>query len=246
MPTTKYITDMTDQEILALTDDDLKRMIQLKMLEEGIKILVRPEEPQYAEVPAKDLSGFCVKVGYSHDHIYYANRESAERVIVAIRAEQDSLRKYDYISSYSTSYEHTFSPYDPEPEITVEETRVYSRGLFDQVRDALTGNKKLKDAYEKQLKEYKGAEEAAAWIRDEVNNCYYEVTSKYREFESMLAKFQEYLQLADNDSAQASVFFEKAYHPEKETRQYLSEKSSFMLETPETTPPAEKNSEDDE
>ena len=36
---------MTEQEILALTEEDVQKFIKLRMMEEGIKIMDKPEVP---------------------------------------------------------------------------------------------------------------------------------------------------------------------------------------------------------
>lgn len=41
----KRITEMTEQEILALTEEDVQKLIKLRMMEEGIKIMDKPEVP---------------------------------------------------------------------------------------------------------------------------------------------------------------------------------------------------------
>ena len=41
----KGITEMTEQEILALTEEDVQKLIKLRMMEEGIKIMDKPEVP---------------------------------------------------------------------------------------------------------------------------------------------------------------------------------------------------------
>lgn len=42
----KGITEMTEQEILALTEEDVQKMIKLRMMEEGIKIMDKPKIPR--------------------------------------------------------------------------------------------------------------------------------------------------------------------------------------------------------
>lgn len=46
----KNINEMTEQEILALTEEDVQKMIKLRMMEEGIKIMDRPRVPELFEV----------------------------------------------------------------------------------------------------------------------------------------------------------------------------------------------------
>lgn len=46
----KNINEMTEQEILALTEEDVQKMIKLRMMEEGIKIMDRPRVPELFEI----------------------------------------------------------------------------------------------------------------------------------------------------------------------------------------------------
>lgn len=41
----KNISEMTEQEIIALSDEDVQKMIKLRMMEEGIKLLDKPKVP---------------------------------------------------------------------------------------------------------------------------------------------------------------------------------------------------------
>ena len=51
---------MTEQEILALTEEDVQKMIKLRMMEEGIKIMDKPKIPELFEIePAGKSSVSC-------------------------------------------------------------------------------------------------------------------------------------------------------------------------------------------
>lgn len=50
----KGITEMTEQEILALTEEDVQKLIKLRMMEEGIKIMDKPEVPELFEDEEKE------------------------------------------------------------------------------------------------------------------------------------------------------------------------------------------------
>ena len=41
----KGITEMTEQEILALTEEDVQKLIKLRMMEEGIKLWISRRFP---------------------------------------------------------------------------------------------------------------------------------------------------------------------------------------------------------
>ena len=46
----KKINEMTEQEILALSEVDVQNMIKFRMMEEGIKIVDKPKEPELFEI----------------------------------------------------------------------------------------------------------------------------------------------------------------------------------------------------
>lgn len=56
----KGITEMTEQEILALTEEDVQKLIKLRMMEEGIKIMDKPEVPELFEIEPADLKVFTI------------------------------------------------------------------------------------------------------------------------------------------------------------------------------------------
>lgn len=46
----KGFTEMTEQEILALTEEDVQKLIKLRMMEEGIKSWINPKFPNYLKL----------------------------------------------------------------------------------------------------------------------------------------------------------------------------------------------------
>ena len=56
----KGFTEMTEQEILALTEEDVQKLIKLRMMEEGIKIMDKPEVPELFEIEPADLKVFTI------------------------------------------------------------------------------------------------------------------------------------------------------------------------------------------
>jgi hypothetical protein len=52
----KGFTEMTEQEILALTEEDVQKLIKLRMMEEGIKIMDKPKIPELFEIEHLSLS----------------------------------------------------------------------------------------------------------------------------------------------------------------------------------------------
>lgn len=71
----KGITEMTEQEILALTEEDVQKLIKLRMMEEGIKIMDKPEVPELFEIEPADLKVFTIPFfeGYAFTDMEEAN-----------------------------------------------------------------------------------------------------------------------------------------------------------------------------
>lgn len=88
----KNINEMTEQEILALTEEDVQKMIKLRMMEEGIKIMDRPRVPELFEVEPADLEIFTIPIlsGFA-----FTNMEEANAVAKAL-IKAKTLRKVDY------------------------------------------------------------------------------------------------------------------------------------------------------
>lgn len=66
---------MTEQEILALTEEDVQKLIKLRMMEEGIKIMDKPEVPELFEIEPADLKVFTIPFfeGYAFTDMEEAN-----------------------------------------------------------------------------------------------------------------------------------------------------------------------------
>ena len=56
----KNISEMTEQEIIALSDEDVQKMIKLRMMEEGIKLLDKPKVPELFEIEPADTQYFSI------------------------------------------------------------------------------------------------------------------------------------------------------------------------------------------
>ena len=88
----KGITEMTEQEILALTEEDVQKLIKLRMMEEGIKIMDKPEVPELFEIEPADLKVFTIPFfeGYA-----FTDMEEANAVAEVLRNAK-TLRKVEY------------------------------------------------------------------------------------------------------------------------------------------------------
>ena len=52
----KKLNEMTELEILALTDDQIEKIVKYRKAEEGVVLMEKPIEPSYEEEPNKDIT----------------------------------------------------------------------------------------------------------------------------------------------------------------------------------------------
>lgn len=89
----KGITEMTEQEILALTEEDVQKMIKLRMMEEGIKIMDKPKIPELFEIEPADIQYFSIPL---LDGFAFTDINEATKVAEILKSAK-SLRKVDYV-----------------------------------------------------------------------------------------------------------------------------------------------------
>lgn len=83
---------MTEQEILALTEEDVQKMIKLRMMEEGIKIMDKPKIPELFEIEPADIQYFSIPL---LDGFAFTDINEATKVAEILKSAK-SLRKVDY------------------------------------------------------------------------------------------------------------------------------------------------------
>jgi len=220
----KYITEMSESEILKLEGEDLEKMVQYKMALEGIKLLEKPSKPKYREVPEPDLELFYCDL---LDSSYKFDSEAAVRTLVEL---------IESSGVYTTSHEYSVDKDWAKPGLaksygnprTIQSMKVYSVDQYDVCRSAFKDNAKLEKSYDDKLATYKKAYEEAEWIREEVNEAYREAWNNENLRQSMYQKFQQYLLLAENNVDIAMNFLKKAYHDEcyDEMIEYIKERHS--------------------
>ena len=219
----KKINELSEKEILDLTTEDVELMIKLKKAEEGVKLLPKPKEPTYFNIKAPDVVVYsCALFG---DDLVFEDIEELNKVLNVIKnaASKYSL-EYNW-SKLSSDFKYARRdfkrPYNGEWH-TITSNQVYSVELYNEIVDLAAQNKKLKEQYEKEIKEYESAINDAKWIEDEINGKVLEVKEKYWKFESYCRKFKyDYLPLSNENEAVAMNFMDKAYSLTDEQKEYV-------------------------
>ncbi|MDR1370123.1 MAG: hypothetical protein LBJ72_08395 [Dysgonamonadaceae bacterium] len=216
----KKINELTEREILDLTEEQIQKMIKACWVEEGVKIIKNPEEPEYHKIPQEDLIHYRVE-GFSYA---FSDPEEADRARDFIRG-MKSLKDYTYGSDYK-KIERNCSV---KP--NTESAGVYSSGLYETVKPLLEENSKIRGVYEIDLSEYEAEKIKQDELSVRILNRIEEVRDEYAKMERIWKLYRdEYLPLA-GDEVIAMAFLKKAYAVNSKTEHYIEDNMKNAKET---------------
>lgn len=211
---------MTEAEILGLDDAKIERIIKLKLAEEGLRIVQKPEEPKYFEIQPYDTTLFKVDgvdALFAEEAVAISVRDLLQNSFSKLRKTNgwnNDVREEQYYPSYNKG----------ETTLQVAKVQCYSRGRYAEVQGMIEQNKSSEDAFNKQNKEYEKAQDEAENFVSAIWDKIRTVRSKYAEFETMFGRYLEYLALADGQEEQAWKFLKKAYGVDAETEAFIRNK----------------------
>lgn len=221
----KKINEMTEQEILALSEKDIQNMIKFRMMEEGIKVIDKPKKPELFEIEPADQKVYVIPVlnGYA-----FTDFAEAQKVADALR-EAKSFRKVDYDwnklgSDFKYLEKKDRYTYDYAGDFGINEIRVYSNKLYASIVDFAAQNKAMIKQVEKDMKAYDDAYAAASDITLEIRGRVTKVREKYERLERLTHSFaNDYYPLSDNNEEMAIKFMSKAFTLTGDEEKYILE-----------------------
>jgi hypothetical protein len=221
----KKISEMTEQEILALSEQDIQNMIKFRMMEEGIKVIDKPKKPELFEIEPADQKVYVIPVldGYA-----FTDFAEAQKVADALR-EAKSFRKVDYDwnklgSNFKYLEKKDRYTYNNEGDFSISEISVYSSKLYANIVDFAAQNKAMEKQVEKEIAEYDNAYAAASDITLEIRNRVSEVREKHERLERLTNSFaNDYYPLSGNNEQMAMKFMSKAFTLTDDEEKYILE-----------------------
>lgn len=219
----KNINEMTEQEILALSENDIQNMIKFRMMEEGIKIVDKPKKPELYEIEPADQKVYTIPIldGYA-----FMDLAEAQKVSEALKNAK-SFRKVDYDwnklgSQYKYLEKKERYTYSNSDDFGITETSVYSNELYANIVDFAAQNKAMMQQVEKDEKAYNDAYAAASDITLEIRNKITEVREKAERVKRLTLKFaNDYYPLSDNNEDVAMKFMSKAFSLNEDEQKHI-------------------------
>ena len=204
---------MTEQEILALTEEDVQKMIKLRMMEEGIKIMDKPKIPELFEIEPADIQYFSIPL---LDGFAFTDINEATKVAEILKSAK-SLRKVDYDwnklgSDYKFLKKSERYKFNGNSDFDIISGWAYSDELYAKISNFAAQNKVMKEQAAKDQKEYDEKMQEASGIISEISGWVKEVKVKYERLNRLTYKFAtDYYPLSDHNEDMAMKFMAKAY-----------------------------------
>jgi hypothetical protein len=196
----KRFIDLTDQELVALTEESVQYYIDLACAEQGVPL--RPQPPGLLS-PAPEVP---TAVMYGFGSLWFETQQAALDVL-------DTVAKYQLYADHGYDLSSRFEPIDPGtysyPTISTRTQPLqedYERYAADIQQYSV-----LKEAWKNATQEYTRAKDtydkAAYPILSKISNA----KQRQQELVNMCNIFEKYLTLANDDKSVAWNFFINAY-----------------------------------
>ena len=218
----KNFYELTDNEILNLTDEQLKKYWQLEMANEGVPFLDKPKEPDYENIDLPDLILYSIPLL----GLYSTHREIMEKIKIIIDNSRETLRIIDY-DYFKDKFEYEVKTLkinkydDKEVNFLIKENQVYSEHKMINLRDVNNRNKKKYEKHCELVEKFKENEELRNECKARIYDEYNLICEKNHEIKRHKERFKEYLILAGKNKKTALAFYKKAYNINKEIEEIL-------------------------
>ena len=196
----KYFEDLTDKEILALTDKEIEHYCYLRTAQEGLTFVPKPSLPE----PKKPNIQKTVTM-FEACGVLFGCLANAEEFLE--------------LSPCTSTYDYAFGGYDypwveeHSEEITTK--RFYSKENVENLKVELQEYNEKKSAYDAEQNTYntflRKLKELNKSIFDKVN----ELKKQEQHKKHLKKQYDNYLELANQDEEIAKNFFIKAYSEEE-------------------------------
>jgi len=208
----KKITEMYDDEIAALTEEQLDMLIKVECMEQGVPLEPSVPDQTFFELP-KTNSAYQVK----GTEFWLEDRGDAARLakLLSEMASKLRVKKYDWRTGYDVEWLENY-----ETEIRIDEHLFYDKMQVQDKEQFLVKRKALKEEYEKDKKKYDESRDKVRKVSDSIYSVFYSARKDQDKKNRLKKTFDEYVQMSGGDRQKARMFFDKAYAKDIDTDMY--------------------------
>jgi hypothetical protein len=202
----KTIHEMTHEEKISITEDQLNTLIDIEIAKAGIPFATYPGEEPQTPAPTLDVKSFEIA------GIAFSTKEAAEAIADAIRSQQKFLLEKDYCNyDYSRKIARAPLEHEIDAKLLVSVSSCFSPQGYLYQKDILQKTSQAKSEYQEALKQWKKFDERRSSIASAIRETHYEARSLQNKIERMMSELDRYRKLAEGDENVALTFFEAAY-----------------------------------
>lgn len=196
----KRLDDMTSRELVNLTEEQVKDLIDIECAFAGARLL--PPEPVYKQPAIIEPDAILYIVG----GIKFKRQDQAMEIVEALEAMDLAQTGYAYEAGYNNEYIKDEPANPPQ----IESKKVFTRTAFEKHKSQLTANKVEDTAYENQVKLYREIKDERRDVEDRVLKRIRDAREEVEEQQRIVTQFDRYLTLADGARPMAIRFLADA------------------------------------
>ena len=219
----KKIYEMSEQEILALTIDDVTMLAKQALMEENVKLIKEPTLPELQKIPKGDVLYYYICL--PGDMVF---TDMNEAIAVA-----DVLRKCSTLHTRSRNWSldgrcYNITPVSDDTNFSnVESDWGYSDKAYASITSILESNTKKRTQYNNEMEAYNDFKHKVEDRKLEILPIVYQTIGKYNRLKSLCEDYLEcYLPTAGNDPETAMKFMTLAYGLTEEEKKYIIENTT--------------------
>lgn len=196
----KRYNEMSREELVALTDDQVRKLIEIEVMVAGIKPVDPPIEPTL------ESEGITANViGYKVGDLIFLDEKDA-RIVADLPAMKTAY-------SYHISYKYCWLE---KMDARIEKVAFYRQDDVMRIATVLKENESRREIYNRQKQTYEEFLRQITGLSDAVWQAFREALDRQRAIDGGKRAYQKYLSLADGDHQVAQKFFRDAFKDDAE------------------------------
>jgi hypothetical protein len=212
----KDFKELTDAEVLELTDDEVQTYINLACAEEGVPFL--PPCPVAPE-PYNPIKSVTIYKVVSLEFTDGKEADKLAEIINGMQSRTNTAYKYPR-GGYNGSGVLVYEGVDADP-ITISTVQVFSKEDFEGNRSKLAVYEANKTEHDKLKKEYDRIYGQREELETEINRRLEKVRTNAQYRLNLINGFEQYLELADGNPVVAMRFYRRAVLVPEEIVEFL-------------------------
>lgn len=206
--TIKKLEEYTQEELIALTEDQITKVIRLEQAKAGVKILYKPEAIEAEPDIKRTVKVYTIPNPFGYGEILFSDLASAEELVEFINKNQESILKEYYRSS---NYNYTWVKNEKIEEVSINVKYYYEESDVNRLQVELQKYSKEKEIFEKEMNDFRENEKLVDDIVKRVYSTINKAKEEKRFIDNLITIFAEYKEIANNNQQMAQSFMIKAY-----------------------------------